>query len=146
MTQNDSALRLAGHPGTLALAGPGTLWKKVCVADSAECLAYQVYDERRQRRQLVPKFYSQVCHNGECILSDGARGVNIFDSRVDFVCDVVFSFFFSVPCLFLIAISSISYPMDSLRHCQTAQFVRFQAAVHHSFVTVPLPSYHALYP
>ncbi|XP_043230128.1 inositol-trisphosphate 3-kinase homolog isoform X1 [Amphibalanus amphitrite] len=63
--QQANWFQLSGHPGTLALAGPGTLWKKVCVADSAECLAYQSMMNDPHARQLVPKFYSQVCHNGE---------------------------------------------------------------------------------
>ncbi|KAF0295482.1 Inositol-trisphosphate 3-kinase [Amphibalanus amphitrite] len=79
--QQANWFQLSGHPGTLALAGPGTLWKKVCVADSAECLAYQSMMNDPHARQLVPKFYSQVCHNGECILSSRAQ----FECYTDFI-------------------------------------------------------------
>ncbi|XP_076369790.1 inositol-trisphosphate 3-kinase homolog isoform X2 [Tachypleus tridentatus] len=56
-------IQLSGHEGTIAPAGPGTIWKKVN-SDDGEMEAYKklVTDVTSD---VVPKFYREVEYNGE---------------------------------------------------------------------------------
>lgn len=61
----------------------------MCGADSPECRAYQSMMNDPHAKEVVPRFYSQVCHNGERILlsaqSGGGRvcrlGVNAYSGQ-----------------------------------------------------------------
>ncbi|XP_076056473.1 inositol-trisphosphate 3-kinase-like protein isoform X2 [Oratosquilla oratoria] len=56
-------VQLSGHPGSLAPAGPGTIWKKRN-ADAFETAAYQslMHDSARD---IVPTFFREISYQGE---------------------------------------------------------------------------------
>ncbi|XP_013793362.2 inositol-trisphosphate 3-kinase homolog, partial [Limulus polyphemus] len=56
-------IQLSGHEGTLAPAGPGTIWKKVS-ADDSEVQAYKKL-MTDITADVVPRFYRDVEYNGE---------------------------------------------------------------------------------
>lgn len=65
--RRNSWVQLAGHPGSLAPAGPGTIWKKRGV-EPVETQAYQslIGDPARD---ITPTFFREVIYQDERILS-----------------------------------------------------------------------------
>ncbi|CAL4094118.1 unnamed protein product [Meganyctiphanes norvegica] len=61
--QRNSWVQLSGHPGSLAPAGPGTIWKKRG-PDPIETIAYKALSND-PARNIVPTFYREISYQGE---------------------------------------------------------------------------------
>ncbi|XP_013775238.1 inositol-trisphosphate 3-kinase homolog isoform X2 [Limulus polyphemus] len=61
--KNNNWIQLSGHEGSLAPAGPGTIWKKRN-SDESEVQAYKELMQDSMA-DVVPKFYRDVEYNGE---------------------------------------------------------------------------------
>lgn len=68
-------MQLSGHPGSLAPAGPGTIWKKQ-PGDVNEAWVYEAL-MNDCARGLVPTFYREVTYEGE-------RFIELSDLLYDF--------------------------------------------------------------
>ena len=64
--RRNSWVQLSGHPGCLAPAGPGTIWKKRS-GETNESTAYQDL-MKDVAKDIVPTYYKEVMYEGECIL------------------------------------------------------------------------------
>ncbi|XP_069997734.1 inositol-trisphosphate 3-kinase homolog isoform X2 [Penaeus vannamei] len=61
--RRNSWVQLSGHPGSLAPAGPGTIWKKRG-PEPVETLAYQAFSQD-PARELAPTFFREVVYQDE---------------------------------------------------------------------------------
>ncbi|XP_076338839.1 inositol-trisphosphate 3-kinase homolog isoform X2 [Tachypleus tridentatus] len=61
--KNNNWIQLSGHEGSLAPAGPGTIWKKRN-SDDSEVQAYKKLMQDNMA-DVVPKFYRDVEYNGD---------------------------------------------------------------------------------
>lgn len=69
-------VQLSGHPGSLAPAGPGTIWKKQ-PGGTNESWVYEAL-MKDVAREVVPKFYKEITYEGERFIeiSDLLHGFN----------------------------------------------------------------------
>lgn len=64
--------QLAGHPGSLAPAGPGTVWKRRAAGDhpthNPERDAYEALASCPHMRAAIPKYYRELSYAGESFI------------------------------------------------------------------------------
>ncbi|CAH2086397.1 unnamed protein product [Euphydryas editha] len=83
--------QLSGHPGSLAPAGPGTVWKRRAAGDhpahNPECDAYKALAACPHMRSAIPRFYRELEYGGENFIElqdllHGFRDPHVMDIKM----------------------------------------------------------------
>lgn len=83
--------QLAGHPGSLAPAGPGTVWKRRAAGDHAahapERDAYEALTACPHMRGAIPRYYRELEYDGERFIElqdllHGFRNPHVMDIKM----------------------------------------------------------------
>ncbi|CAH0748298.1 unnamed protein product [Diatraea saccharalis] len=83
--------QLSGHPGSLAPAGPGTVWKRRAAGDhpghNPERDTYEALASCPHMRAAIPRYYRELEYGGECFIElqdllHGFRDPHVMDIKM----------------------------------------------------------------
>ncbi|XP_050680986.1 inositol-trisphosphate 3-kinase homolog isoform X2 [Leptidea sinapis] len=90
-TRSSEWFQLSGHPGSLAPAGPGTVWKRRAVGDhpshNPERDAYEALAACPHMRSAIPRYYRELEYGGEHFIElqdllHGFRDPHVMDIKM----------------------------------------------------------------